>query len=255
LANLNATLATEKLHETKVNGALGDSKIVPCKYNFPVSTFDEAVAFAATFTDVSLGVLPAIQLRLSENGDAGLIPGIGGVIGNEAEQEGLYHIMEGKLSANLPFLTAGTPIWLLSILLDNVIDGQSSCDAGNLTFTGFPILPPLSVSNSNPGPKAQTLQFSVALNGNNITSYGPNYSSALSLTYVNQQNAPITVAISGTSVSNDVLSFSANFPFDAPAFGNGLSYGGLTTGGLNANFANADAVANATVAGPVLIEV
>jgi len=253
LDNLGAILATEKLHETKVNGALGDSKIVPCKYNFPVSTFDEAIAFAATFTDVSLGVLPAIQQRVAVNGDGGLIPGLGGVIGNEAEQEGLYHIMEGKLAANLPFLTAGTPIWLLSILLDNVIAGQDSCDAGNLTFTGFPILPPLTVV-STPGAAAGPVQFSVALTSN-ITSYGPNYASALALTYVNQQNAPTTVAISGTSVSNNVLSFTANFPFNNPTFGNGLTYAALTTGGLTPNFANPDAVANATIAGPGLIEV
>lgn len=44
-----------------MNGILqsgGQPEIQPCEYQFPVATFLDAIALAATFTDVVLGTLP-----------------------------------------------------------------------------------------------------------------------------------------------------------------------------------------------------
>ena len=57
---LIAVQAQEELHELNANDALAHfnaSVILPCEYNFPVSTFAEAVSLASTFTDVVLGTL------------------------------------------------------------------------------------------------------------------------------------------------------------------------------------------------------
>ncbi|KXS93401.1 hypothetical protein AC579_10230 [Pseudocercospora musae] len=54
---LTAVQAQEELHATGANGifkAAGRTRVQPCEYVFPSSNFDDAIAFASTFTDVVL---------------------------------------------------------------------------------------------------------------------------------------------------------------------------------------------------------
>ena len=65
LTTLTAIQAQEELHELNANGAVakfgGKGPVQPCRYNFPISRFDDAIALASTFTDVVLGTLQDIQ--------------------------------------------------------------------------------------------------------------------------------------------------------------------------------------------------
>lgn len=68
LKTLTAIQAQEELHELNANGAVtkfgGKGPIQPCKYNFPVTTYKDAIALASTFTDVVLGTLQDVQSLL-----------------------------------------------------------------------------------------------------------------------------------------------------------------------------------------------
>lgn len=107
---LKVVQAQEELHELNANGAFktftGNS-IEPCKYDFPVDTFEDAIALASTFTDVVLSTLPDIQTIFALQNDTGLIRGVGSVIGQEGEQNGFYHQILGQVPPQLPFLTGG----------------------------------------------------------------------------------------------------------------------------------------------------
>ncbi|KAK5736176.1 hypothetical protein LTS12_026257 [Elasticomyces elasticus] len=77
--------AQEELHQLNAGGAFTKNSkgltVQPCKYTFPVSNFNESIRLAATFTDVVMGTLPAIQTIFGKNGDASLIRGVGASLG------------------------------------------------------------------------------------------------------------------------------------------------------------------------------
>jgi len=83
---LVAVQAQEELHADNANAILkanGKDPIQPCQYKFPTTNLKDAFTLAATFTDLVLGVLQDVQLHLAQNGDAGVVPIIGSVIGQE----------------------------------------------------------------------------------------------------------------------------------------------------------------------------
>ena len=78
----------EKLHAAGVNGILQSANqpaILPCEYQFPVSTFTEAVFLAQTFTEVVLGTLPEVQTLFAADGgdESALVNLIGSVLAQE----------------------------------------------------------------------------------------------------------------------------------------------------------------------------
>ena len=86
LSILEVVQAQEELHELNANGAFKTftgNTIEPCEYIFPVDNFNDAIALASKFTDVVLGTLPDIQTIFADDGDNGLIRGVGSVIGQE----------------------------------------------------------------------------------------------------------------------------------------------------------------------------
>jgi hypothetical protein len=256
---LNAIVAQEELHELNANGAVvhfGGEKILPCNYNFPVNSFIDAIALASTFTDVVLGTLQDVESIFGTNGDNGLIRGVASVIGQEGEQNGFYRTILKKIPSALPFLTTSTRQFAFSALnQDFVVPG--SCNATNLATINLPIFAPLTVETQNIAAKSQTLDFSISLPSNVTSTYGTNYTSYvsnLSLTYINQQNTPVVEQITNVkSQGNGVLTFQANFPFNGTTFGNGLTIAAVTKGA--SSFTSADAVAEATLFGPGLIEI
>jgi hypothetical protein len=74
----------------------------------------------------------------------------------------------------------------------------------------------------------------------------------LSVVYINQQNAPIVETLQNIHTQGDDVTFSANFPYRKNEM-NGLTIAVLTSG--SGPFTSADAVANATVFGPAIIEI
>jgi hypothetical protein len=254
---LEAVQAQEELHLLNANGALahfGLDPIKPCKYNFPVNNFEEALALASTFTDVVLGTLQDVQTLFGTDGDVGLIRGVGSVIGQEGEQNGYYRTLLGKNPSALPFLTTSTREFAFSALQGFTVPG--SCPS--LGEIPLQIFEPLAVVTSPVQPKNHDLTFSITIPSDPIyNSYKSNNYAALSITYINQQNTPVNVPIKEVQVHGNTVQFEANFPFDeatkGAVFGNGLTIAAVTNS--TGPFASADAVAKNTVFGPGLIEI
>jgi hypothetical protein len=59
------------------------------------------------FTSINMATLQDITQRFAENGDIWLIPVVISILGQEAEQEAFYRLVEGKLPSELLFLTGG----------------------------------------------------------------------------------------------------------------------------------------------------
>jgi hypothetical protein len=245
---LTAVQAQEELHALNANGALahfGASPIQPCKYQFPVSTFADAIGLASTFTDVVLGTLQDVQSKLATDGDAGLIRGIGSVIGQEGEQNGYYRTLLNKIPSALPFLTTSTREFAFSALNQNFVVPGSCPNIGEISL---PVFGPLTVVTSNISPSTQNVQFSFTA----TASANAASAAGLSVVYINQQNLPVVEPLLNPTQTGNTVSFSAAFPY-AQFEMNGLTIAAVVKG--SGPFANADAVAQATVFGPGLIEI
>jgi len=254
---LTAVQAQEELHVLNANNALNlftNSTILPCQYNFPVSTFEEAINLASTFTDVVLGTLQDVQQTFGADGDIGLIRGVGSVIGQEGEQNGFYRQLLDKTPSALPFLTTSTREFAFSALQGFVV--KDSCP--NLKDIDLQIFDPLTVVTPKIEPGIQKLTFSFDVTDVQLQPSWKSDFSGLSLVYINQQNLPVVEKITGaTKDSKNIVTFDAVFPFDndtkGALFGNGLTIAAVTNS--SGPFATADLVAKSTVFGPGLIEI
>lgn len=102
---LTAIIAQEESHAVAANTFLqanGAAPIEACQYQFPTSTLVDAISLASTFTDVILGTLSEVQFGLASSAVkgaavAGVVPIIGSVLGNEAEQNGFFRAVSGNL--------------------------------------------------------------------------------------------------------------------------------------------------------------
>lgn len=252
LQTLTAVQAQEELHALNANNAVthfSQKPILPCQYNFPVSNFEDAIALAATFTDVVLGTLQDVVSLFGKDGDSGLIQGVASVIGQEGEQNGYYRSLQGKIPSALPFLTASTREFAFSAINQDFVVPESCPNANAI---GLPIFSPLAVLTSGVDAAASLkIAFSVTANATEfpVTDGATTYS----VVYINQQNTPIVEAIKTIQVSGDVVTFEAAFPYAPGTFGNGLTIAAITKDA--GPFASADAVAASTVFGPGLIEI
>lgn len=242
---LTAIQAQEELHADNANAivsANGKNPIQPCQYKFPVTTFDDAITLAFTFTDVVLGTLQDVQLKLAMNGDAGPVPIIGSVIGQEGEQNGFFRSYEGRIPSAKPFLTRSTREFAFSALnQDFVVPG--SCP--NINEIALPVFQPLTVV-TNPVPAADGLvTYSVPVDKSSPPA-------GLSLVLINGQQTPVVETVQNAQVSNGVATFQAQFEF-SKFVADGLTIAALTSSA--GPFTSAEDVAAVTIAGPGLIEI
>ncbi|PIG88581.1 sexual development protein (LsdA) [Aspergillus arachidicola] len=175
-------LQQEELHALTANQGLEHFKIEPiqpCRYHFPVSDFDAAIALAATFTDLVIATLQDVIVRFADNSDVGLTRVIAATIGNEGEQQGWFRVNQGRIPSELPTLTTGDLDFAFTAVQAFTIPG--SCpnldDIALTTFKPLDILTP-------PEPKTQLI----------LVSWESEYEvkgDKLWLTYVNQLNIPI----------------------------------------------------------------
>lgn len=240
---LTAVQAQEQLHAIGANAILasaGRTTIQPCQYVFPVADFDSAIALAGVFTDVVLGTLQGTQAIFSQTGDGALIPLVGSIIGQEAQQVGYYRSLGRKIPSELPFLTRSSGIFAASVLAQTFIV-PGSCGNIDVITSKVPILMPLTLATPVTEAKDQTVTFSIPAAS----------AEGLSLVYVSQQNMPIVEPISNVQTSGNTTTFTANFPYSANLL-NGLTIAAVTKSA--GPFADADAVAAASVYGPGLID-
>ena len=236
LKSLKAVIAQEELHALNANGALkhfGANPIQPCQYQFPVSDFKSAINLARTATDVVLGTLQDVIQIFAKNGDAGLARGVASVIGQEGEQNGFYRLVLGQIPSELPFLTTSDRNFAFTAIQSFTVPG--SCPNINeiplKTFSG------LTVAEQPNGKTDQKLTFTFAANS----------SSDLWVTYINQQNLPVTLPVEKCSATGEVK---ALFPFVEHQL-NGLTIATLTSSA--GPFLNASQVAENTVFGPAFL--
>ncbi|RMD39211.1 hypothetical protein DV735_g5918, partial [Chaetothyriales sp. CBS 134920] len=244
IAELTAVVAQEELHALNANGALahfGAQTIQPGKYHAGVSDLQSALTKASTFTDLVLGTLQDVIVKLGVNGDAALSRGIASVVGQEGEQNGYFRSLLGKLPSSLPFLTASTREFAFSALNQNSVTPGSSPGSSSINL---PVFGPLNILTQDIAAADQTLQFSFAPTSNATSANG------LSLVYINQQNDPLILALSNVTDTNKEITFSAAFPYSSHEL-NGLTIAVLTRG--SGPFDGVDDVAKATVFGPGLI--
>jgi hypothetical protein len=195
---------------------------------------------AATFTDVVLGTLQDVTQIFAKNGDDALTRGIASVIGQEGEQEGYYRLLQGKIPNALPFLTTSVRDFAFTAIQSFTVPG--SCP--NINTIPLKTFKPLNLL-STPSAESTSLQFS-------FTPDGDNTASKLSLVYINQQNLPVVETLKVISTEGNTVTVEAAFPF-AEFEMNGLTIAALTN--TAGPFATADAVAEAAVFGPALIEI
>lgn len=228
-----------------VNGILVNSNhtaIQPCQYQFPVTTFLEAITLAQTFTDVVLGTLPEAQAIFAADGgdESPLVPVFGSVLAQEGEQVGFYRFAQKKTPSAAPFLTGGSPSFAFTAIQMFIVPGSCPQPLSNINLTTFG---PLTVVTT-PKPVNMTLEFAVP---------GKVSPDANSIVYLSGQNVPLTVPISAVTESAGLYHFKASFPFES-GFANGLTIAALVKG-AGQTFASNDAVAADTLYGPGLIEV
>ncbi|KAL6713731.1 hypothetical protein ACLMJK_008223 [Lecanora helva] len=234
----------EKLHALGVNGILTSANhdaIKPCTFQAPVTTFTQAIALAATFTDIVLGALPGAQTVFAKDGgdESPLVALFGSVIAQEGEQAGFFRFSQKKTPSAAPFLTGVQSSFAFSALQLFIVPGscpQPLSDIHIPTFGPLNIVAPPVAANSS-------IIFSVK---------GPVSEQNNSIVYLSGQNLPVTVPISSVVPNGDLYQFSAEFPFDS-GFSNGLTIAALVKGSQKYN--GSDAVAADTVYGPGLIEV
>lgn len=242
---LTAVQAQEQLHVLVSNNVLAYfnlTTVEPCQYMSPVTNLSQAFNLARTFTDVVLGTLANVQTHLAQNGDIDMIATIGSVIGQEGEQNGFYRYSLDLIPSSLPFLTASARAFAFSAL-NQMFVVPGSCP--NAYAIDLPIFLPLNVVTSPVEAVDQNLTFSLQ---------SDTYQSAdgLSVVFINQQNVPVVGNITDAAFSDGALQFSADFPYTEYEM-NGLTIVAVTNS--TGPFDNAEAVANATVAGPGLIEI
>lgn len=210
---------------------------------FPVSDYISAVALAATFTDVVLGVLPLAQTNFAVDDaqETGLIEIVGSIIAQEGEQDGFYRSVQGKVPSAAPFLTTEAPAFAFTALQMFIVPGSCPANIAAITAGGIATFKPITVV-STPAPVNSTITYSVP---------GTVSASANSLVYLSGQNLPVTVPIANVNSMGGATTFTADFPF-ALGFAKGLTIAAVVNG--SGQFANSSAVAAATAFGPGLIE-
>lgn len=243
---LSAIIAQEQLHALTANAALqsaGHLPVKPCAYKFPISDFPAAITLASTFTAVVLGTLQNISQIFARQGDFALVRTISSVIGNEGEQEGFFRLLHGRRPSSQPFLTTSVRDFAFTAI-QSFIEPQSCPDIDQIALKQFKSLVLRSTEIS---PQNQDLRFSFTKRD-----IGSHDQSQLRLVLINQQSVPVIGPLSRIEAQGEDIFFEAFFPFEEYQL-SGLTIAAVTQG--EGPFADASAVAEATIFGPAFIMV
>ncbi|KAH8688839.1 putative sexual development protein [Talaromyces proteolyticus] len=249
ISALTAIVAQEELHALNAINALkhfGHTPVAPCLYNFPVSTFEDAITLAQTFTSVVLGTLQNVVLNMGSHGDAALSQGVASVIGQEGEQEGWFRLLNKRIPSELPFLTNSVRDFAFNALVqDFIVPGSCPNLDQTAELQSLHSMQPLTVVETfDPSKSAnEVVRLSFELpSGSEATEY--------EVAYINQQNVPFVLPYKVTSQQGQTLSVEAEFPFKEHEL-NGLTILAIVPTATVAT--SNQAVADATLAGPGLV--
>lgn len=245
-AKVNGIIKQEQLHAVGGNNILkaaGHPPVSPCSYVFGVDNYIDAAATANAFTDIIISSLQYVQMELALDGGAAasfLVPLIGSILGQEGEQDGAYRTVQGKIPPAAPFLTTSTGQYVYNII-NQLWTVPGSCpDSDSIDV---PLFEPLTILTP---PIAANTSIVYSIPASAISS-GKN-----SIVYMTGQRYPLTVPIYNITSTGSTTQFMADFPFKS-GFSKGLTVAILVNG--TETFKSSDAVVNATLAGPGIIEV
>ncbi|KAF2839110.1 putative sexual development protein [Patellaria atrata CBS 101060] len=245
LETLEHVKAQEQLHALNAcNGVknFGGTPIQACAYDAPVSSFEEAISFASTFTTLVMGTLQDAIFQFAKHGDAPLTRGTASSLGQEGEQDGWYRLLQKKTPSQLPFLTTSIRDFAFSAIQQFIV---GECDAvAQIPLKTFKPLRVLTTAED----RTMELKFSFPIASDATL----NDIGHLSLAYINQQNVPIVEEITHATRVGDSIEFKATFPYEENLM-NGLTIAAVVQGA--GELANAQAVADKTLYGPGLIVV
>lgn len=249
LDTLRAIQATEELHAYDANVAVNHFTglhILPCEYDFPVNDYPSAVAFAGLFTDVALGTMADIQKRTTAALGAGaheIVFNLAGILGQEGQQDGWFHVVQGKRPSPQPFLTASAREFAFNALLQRTIV-PGSCP--NLTDIPLRVYEPLTVLTSDVAVDG-AIEFQAT--GTDSVSID---ASSQRIAYLNSNSVPIVVPFNVSRTTGRTVTFAADFPYREWIL-NGLTV--ATVVDRSGPFHGPDDMADATVFGPAIIEI
>ncbi|KAI5241897.1 hypothetical protein E4T43_05141 [Aureobasidium subglaciale] len=240
LDTLIAVQAQEELHAINANTKL-PSPLKTCEYVFPTSNFDDAIALAATFTDVVLGTLQDVAVIFAAK-NPGIVRGVAATIGQEGEQNGFYRALQNKIPSAQPFLTASARDFAFSALNQNfVVEG--SCDISGIDLKVFELLT-LETKNVGLGDQMISLSFDIS------DFHGT--TEDLAFVLISGQNVPIVQDLKNVKQEGNKVTFDAEFLQQTDLLF-GLTIGAVVKKG--GDLATVNQVADAAVFGPALIEV
>ncbi|KAG9739730.1 hypothetical protein KCU73_g9402, partial [Aureobasidium melanogenum] len=238
---LIAVQAQEELHAINANTKL-PVPLQTCQYKFLTAKFDDAIALAATFTDVVIGTLQDVSMIFAADGEKGVVQAVASVIGQEGEQNGFYRSLQNKIPSAQPFLTASARDFAFSALNQNfVVPG--SCDISGIDLKVFEVLT-LETADVELGDQTISLSFDIS-----------NFHGTpedLEFVLISGQNVPIVQELRNVKQDGKKVTFDADFLQQTDLLF-GLTIGAVVRKGQP--LANADQVADAAVFGPALIEV
>ncbi|KAL2194463.1 hypothetical protein P885DRAFT_71235 [Corynascus similis CBS 632.67] len=149
LTSLKTIQAQEEMHAYNANDAVryftDGTHMFPCVYQFPVSTFAEAVDFAQTMTDMYIGLLANIQQRTAAHlgvDSNSIVYVLAQALGQEGQQSGWFRSLRRLPPSAEPFLTTSTREFALSWMQHWIVPG--SCP--NMEYIPLRVLPPLTLT-------------------------------------------------------------------------------------------------------------
>lgn len=185
--------------------------------------------------------MQSLAASISGKDAAGVIGAVASVLGQEGQQDGWFRTVLGKTPSAEPFLTPGARDFAWSALQQFTVPG--SCPNGKTI--PLKVFEPLSLTTMDP--KDGPLEFEA------LCEKGMEVFDAKSqnVVFINGANTPIVKPITDVKKSGDSYAFKADFPHDEFVM-DGLTIAVIVKG--KGPFADAEAVAKATVFGPALIE-
>ena len=201
------------------------------------------MSLAGTFTDLVLGTLQDVNQIFGQNQDIALIRTITSILGNEAEQDGFFRLIQKKNPSSQPYLTTASRDFAFTAIQSFTITG--SCpNIGTIPLKTFR---PLTVLSSDVSNSTQSIEFSFSKDSRDSFNI-----SEFRLVYMNGQSNPIVKNMDNVQSSGDKISFEAAFPFEEyQMFGLTIA---VVTRTAN-NLENITAVSNSTMFGPGIIQI
>ncbi|KAI5252180.1 hypothetical protein E4T42_03580 [Aureobasidium subglaciale] len=240
LDTLIAVQAQEELHAINANTKL-PMPLKTCEYVFPTLNFNDAIALAATFTDVVLGTLQDVAAIFAAKNPE-VVRGVAATIGQEGEQNGFYRALQNKIPSAQPFLTASARDFAFSALNQNFVVA-GSCDVSGIDLKVFEVLT-LETANVGLGDQTITLSFDIS------DFHGT--TEDLAFVLISGQNVPIVQDLKNVKQEGNKVTFDADFLQQTDLLF-GLTIGAVVRKG--GDLATVDQVADAAIFGPALIEV